>query len=197
MRKSMVNSKGANCFVKKPKCKQTNLTLILFLIYQKTDPNSYLSLHEYCVRSKHRTDPNWLKKSKYQSPFVNRPPILPLMKPLNFFLNSKDWLTSLSPRLGRNLSLLSGRDVKYSNWSKFAEAWLHLLSNVRLCHSHPPDLKKIKYITVNFIHNQYQVKVSRSRNMKQKIYEILTSPKIQTNGVILNNCIDQVCMFMF
>ena len=26
--------------------------------------------------------------------------------------------------------------------------------------------------------------------MKQKIYEILTSPKKQTNGVILNNCID-------
>ena len=34
------------------------------------------------------------------------------------------------------------------------------------------------------------LKVSRSRNMKQKIYEILTSPKIQTNGIILNNCID-------
>jgi hypothetical protein len=34
------------------------------------------------------------------------------------------------------------------------------------------------------------LKVSRSRNMKQKIYEILTSPKIQTNGVILYNCID-------
>ena len=34
------------------------------------------------------------------------------------------------------------------------------------------------------------LKVSRSRNMKQKIYEILTSPKIQMNGVILNNCID-------
>ena len=34
------------------------------------------------------------------------------------------------------------------------------------------------------------LKVSISRNMKQKIYEILTSPKIQTNGVILNNCID-------
>ena len=38
------------------------------------------------------------------------------------------------------------------------------------------------------------VKVSRSRNLKQKVYEILTSPKIQTNGVILNNCIDQVCL---
>ena len=34
------------------------------------------------------------------------------------------------------------------------------------------------------------LKVSRSRNMKQKIYEILTSPKIQTNSPILNNCID-------
>ena len=34
------------------------------------------------------------------------------------------------------------------------------------------------------------LKVSRSRNMKQIIHEILTSPKIQTNGVILNNCID-------
>ena len=34
------------------------------------------------------------------------------------------------------------------------------------------------------------LKVSRSRNMKQKIYEILTSPKIQTNSIILNNCID-------
>ena len=34
------------------------------------------------------------------------------------------------------------------------------------------------------------LKVSRSRNMKQKIYEILTSPKIQTNSVVLNNCID-------
>ena len=45
-------------------------------------------------------------------------------------------------KLDRNLSLLSGQDVKYLNWSKFAaEAWLHLLSNVHLCHSHPPDLK--------------------------------------------------------
>ena len=34
------------------------------------------------------------------------------------------------------------------------------------------------------------LKVSTSQNMKQKIYEISTSPKIQTNGVILNNCID-------
>ena len=34
------------------------------------------------------------------------------------------------------------------------------------------------------------LKVSRSRNMKQKIDEILTSPEIQTNGLILNNCID-------
>ena len=32
--------------------------------------------------------------------------------------------------------------------------------------------------------------VSRSQNMKQKIYEVLTSPKRQKNGVILNNCID-------
>ena len=31
--------------------------------------------------------------------------------------------------------------------------------------------------------------------MKQKIYEILTSHKIQTNSVILNNCIDYVCLF--
>ena len=31
------------------------------------------------------------------------------------------------------------------------------------------------------------VKVSRSQNMRQKIFEILTSPKIQTNGVILNS----------
>ena len=30
------------------------------------------------------------------------------------------------------------------------------------------------------------LKVSRSQNMKQKIYERLTSPKIQTNGIILN-----------
>ena len=28
-----------------------------------------------------------------------------------------------------------------------------------------------------------EIKVSRSRNMKQKIYEILTSPEIQTNGI--------------
>ena len=27
--------------------------------------------------------------------------------------------------------------------------------------------------------------------MKQKIYEILTSPKIQTNDIILYNCIDK------
>ena len=32
--------------------------------------------------------------------------------------------------------------------------------------------------------------VSTSQNMKQKLYETLTSPKIQTNGIILNNCID-------
>ena len=42
--------------------------------------------------------------------------------------------------------------------------------------------------------NRPTLKVSRSRNMKQKIYEILTSPKIQMNGVILNNCIDYVCL---
>ena len=40
----------------------------------------------------------------------------------------------------------------------------------------------------------YFLKVSRSPNMKQKIDQILTSPKIQTNSVILNNCIDQVCL---
>ena len=39
-----------------------------------------------------------------------------------------------------------------------------------------------------------QLNVSRSRNIKQKIYEIFTSPKIQMNGVILYNCIDQVCL---
>ena len=38
------------------------------------------------------------------------------------------------------------------------------------------------------------LKVSRSPNMEQKIYEILTSPKIQTNGVIMNNYIDYVCL---
>ena len=39
------------------------------------------------------------------------------------------------------------------------------------------------------------LKVNRSWNMKQKVYEILTSSKIQTNNVILNNCIDYVCLF--
>ena len=29
---------------------------------------------------------------------------------------------------------------------------------------------------------------------KQKIYEILTSPKMQTKGVVLNSCIDKVCL---
>ena len=43
-------------------------------------------------------------------------------------------------------------------------------------------------------HKMFLLKVSRSRNMNQKIFGILTSPKIQTNGVILNNCIDQVCL---
>ena len=32
--------------------------------------------------------------------------------------------------------------------------------------------------------------------MKQKIYEILTSPKIQTKGVILNNYIDYIDCFL-
>ena len=35
------------------------------------------------------------------------------------------------------------------------------------------------------------VKVSRSQNMRQKIFEILTSPKIQTNGryvYVLTDC---------
>ena len=40
----------------------------------------------------------------------------------------------------------------------------------------------------------YKLKVSRSRNIKHKIYEMLTTPKIQTNGVILYSCIDQVCL---
>ena len=40
------------------------------------------------------------------------------------------------------------------------------------------------------------IKVSRSQNRKQKIYEILTTPKIQTNSVILNNCIDQVWLYL-
>ena len=35
--------------------------------------------------------------------------------------------------------------------------------------------------------NLPKLKVSRSRNMKQKMYEISTSPKIQTNSIILNN----------
>ena len=35
-----------------------------------------------------------------------------------------------------------------------------------------------------------RIKVSRSRNMKQKVYKILTYSKIQTNDVILNNCKD-------
>ena len=39
------------------------------------------------------------------------------------------------------------------------------------------------------------LKVCRSRNMKQKICEVLTSPKIQTNSGILNNC--RLGMFMF
>ena len=30
--------------------------------------------------------------------------------------------------------------------------------------------------------------------MKQKIYETLISPKIKTNGIVLNNCIDWVCL---
>ena len=34
------------------------------------------------------------------------------------------------------------------------------------------------------------LKVSRSRNIKQKIYEKLASLKIKTNSIILNNCID-------
>ena len=33
-------------------------------------------------------------------------------------------------------------------------------------------------------------------SMKQKIYEILTSPKIQTKGVILNNYIDYIDCFL-
>ena len=40
------------------------------------------------------------------------------------------------------------------------------------------------------------LKVSISWNMKQKIYEILTSPKIQTKGVILNNYIDYIDCFL-
>ena len=40
------------------------------------------------------------------------------------------------------------------------------------------------------------LKVSRSQNMKPKIYEILTSPKIRTNSVILNNCISRLGMFI-
>ena len=39
-----------------------------------------------------------------------------------------------------------------------------------------------------------ELKVSRSQNMNQKIYEIITSPKIQKNSVILDNCIDYVCL---
>ena len=49
------------------------------------------------------------------------------------------------------------------------------------------------YATITFGASLFKtdvVKVSRSQNMKQKICEILTSPKIQTNFVILNNCID-------
>ena len=42
--------------------------------------------------------------------------------------------------------------------------------------------------------NKSPLKVNRSRDMKQKIYETLISPKIKTNGIILNNCIDWVCL---
>ena len=51
----------------------------------------------------------------------------------------------------------------------------------RICH------QVLTFIQIGCGHT---VKVSRSRNMKPKIYEILSSPKIQTNGVILINCID-------
>ena len=50
----------------------------------------------------------------------------------------------------------------------------------------------IGYLPYNFAFNLARklLKVIRSRNIKQKIYEILTFSKIQMNGVILNNCID-------
>ena len=52
----------------------------------------------------------------------------------------------------------------------------------------PRHLERIrrKHDSINTDAFDLKLKVSRSRNMKQKIYEILTSPKIQTNGVILN-----------
>ena len=66
--------------------------------------------------------------------------------------------------------------------------------------SHKKILRRMLFFSVYELGNvvcQHSAEFNRSRNMKQKIYEILTSPKIKTNSVILNNCIGRLGMFMF
>ena len=99
----------------------------------------------------------------------------------------------------------SGLDRKSQEWifndyfidSECLSVEFLSLSNYTLISPCPPingtELEKQNYVHLaTFARNgpTNKLKVSKSRNMNRKIYEILTSPKIQTNGVILNNCID-------
>ena len=72
---------------------------------------------------------------------------------------------------------------------------LHSLRNSQVLYWDQNSKIRFSKIEVFDITNfAFMLKVSRSRRMKQKVYEILTSSKIQTNNVILNNCIDKVCL---
>ena len=68
-----------------------------------------------------------------------------------------------------------------SHWAKVSKSILYSCNTFQFLH---------------FLNHQHStvstrvLKVSRSRNMKQKVYEISTSPKIQSSGFILNNCIN-------
>ena len=54
----------------------------------------------------------------------------------------------------------------------------------------PEEKKMLFFLFMNYRQCHMSAEFNRSRNMKQNIYEILTSPKTKTNDVILNNCID-------
>ena len=73
------------------------------------------------------------------------------------------------------------------------EAYFYIQEDlIYLCNSSDPNMF-LSHLDLLDPRRQ-EIKVSRSRSMKQKIDEILTSQKIQTNSIILYNCIGQICL---
>ena len=83
--------------------------------------------------------------------------------------------------------MVSRSKIKWYKHRKFKK--LALKSRLET-HQNLKNNDSMLILCLSYSITTYCMKVSRSRNMKQKIFKISTSPKIQTNGGILNNCTD-------